>query len=238
MDTYRLLHETPPNCATRKYLREILDKRQPPIDGGSRTTVDRMQEIDRISFFPSSAMNKIFQPEGGQNPVRSILECSCELCRKVRGNKIERELLTKRIVDKPLTVLLAILIYIGYSHLISLLAPHDRITDNSLDSVAEFIKTKEEDGKWQKLLKPHGIKDFCEFFKSARDLFQPPRFIVGGPTTVCNPTERMPYLDDQVHVKGSSGKVWKFNIHEDYVDENIKSEKWYFRRTKVSISTP
>ena len=35
------------------------------------------------------------------------------------------------------------------------------------------------------------------------------------------------FLLDEPHARGSSGKIRKFDIHPDYLDQNIKDAEWY-----------
>ena len=228
MDTYRVSHGPPRECVARSFLPDILGVGEPAVDL-KNPLVDKLQERDQVLFFPNKAIHELFRPKHDTNPVKSILECKCERCRKGYGgrNLLERDPLVDRIVERPLTVLLAILIFIGHTHLIGHFASHDRIDDSSLDSVTEYIRDKENLEKWQKLLSLHGIEGFCRFYNSARNLFQPPTFSMGKPTAQYLSTQRMPFLNDEFHDRGSSGKVYKFNIHPDYLDEEIKKEDWY-----------
>ena len=228
MDTYRVSHGPPPECIAHSFLPDILGLGQPSTDL-KHPEVHKLQERDQVLFFPHKAIHELFRPKHDTNPVKKILECKCRRCRTGHGgrNLLERGPLVDRIVERPLTVLLAILIFIGHAHLIGHFASHDRIYDSSLDSVTEYIRGEENPGKWQKLLSLHGVDGFCKFYNSARNLFQPPMFSVGKPTAHFLPTQRMPFLDDQLHDRGSSGKVYKFNIHPDYLDDEIKKEDWY-----------
>ena len=236
MDTYRVLHDPSRTCAAQAFLPKILDAGQPSIDL-KHPTVDGLQARDQTLFFPHSAILELFKPKNDSNPVKSILECRCKRCRKGPGgrNLVEQGPLAVKIVERPLIVLLAILIFIGHTHLIGLFASHDRIDDSSLDSVTQYIRSEENHGKWQKLLALHGVEGFCKFYNSARNLFQLPTFSMGKPTALYLRTQRMPFLDDQLHERGSSGKVYKFNIHSDYLDEEIKHEDWYSSKNPVSI---
>ncbi len=235
MDTYRVLHGASPDCSAQTFLPRILDIGQPAIDL-EHPTVDTLQERDQVLFFPQKEIHELFRSKDDANPVDLILACKCKACRKSRGkgNLIERNLLAHKIAERPLTVLLAILIFIGQAHLIRHFASHDRIDDTSLDSVTEYIRSDENLEKWQKLLSLHGIEGFCKFYNSARNLFQPPTFSMGKPTAQYLNTQRMPFLDDQIHDRGSSGKVYRFNIHPDYLDEEIKKEDWYSSTQSVS----
>ena len=236
MDTYRILHGPPLNCVAQSFLPKIHDVGQPPIDL-INSTVDELQERDRVLFFPHKAIHELFRPKDDTNPVRSILECTCKRCRKGHGrNLLEMDPLANRIVERPLTVLLAILIFIGHPHLIRHFASHDRINDSSLDSVTEYIRNEKNVEKWSSFLSLHRIEEFCKFYNSARNLFQPPTFSMGKPTAQYLNTQRMPFLHDQIHDKGSSGKVYKFNIYPDYLDEEIKKEDWYSPTNPVGAS--
>ena len=222
MDMYRGLHELPSDCVAQSFLPKIFDLGQPPIDL-KECTVDELQERDRVLFFPHKAIHELFRPKDNTNPIRSILECTCKRCGKGGGrNMTEWRPLADKIIEGPLTVLLAILIFIGHAHLIRHFASHDRNNDDSLDSVIEFIRNEKNAEKWT-----HGTEEFCKIYNLARNLFQPPTFSMGEPTARYLSTQRMPFLDDQIHDKGSSGKVYKFNIHPDYLDEEIKKEDWY-----------
>ena len=236
MDTYRVLHGPPLDCVAQSFLRRIHEVGQPPIDL-KHSTLDELQDRDRVLFFPHKAIHELFRPKNDTNPVRSILECKCKRCRKDHGrNLMERVPLADRIVERPLTVILAILIFIGHTHLIRLFASHNRINDNSLDSVTEYIRSEENAKELSSLLSLHGIEDFCKLYKSARNLFQPPTFSIGKPTEHYFSTQRMPFLNDQIHDRGSSGKVYKFNIHPDYLDEEIKNEDWYSSSNPVGTN--
>ena len=237
MDTYRVLNGPPRECFSQSLLPRILGVGQPAIDL-KHPTLDILQEREQVLFFPHKAINELFRPKHDINPVNSILSCRCERCRKGLGgrNLIEQGPLADRIVERPLTILLAILIFIGHTHLIGHFASHDRIDDSSLDSVTEYIRSEENLEKWQKLLPLHGVEGFCKLYNSARNLFQPPTFSMDRPTAQYLSTQRMPFLDDQLHDRGSSGKVYKFNIHPDYLEEEIKKEDWYSSTNSVSAS--
>ena len=236
MDTYRVTHALPPQCVAQSFLSRIIRVGQPAIDL-KHPTVDNLQEREQVLFFPHKAIHELFRPNQSTNPVKLILECTCTRCRGYGGrNVLERGPLADRIVERPLTVLLAILIFIGHTHLIRHFASHDRIDDSSLDSVTEYIRSEENSGKWQQLLSLHGVEGFCKFYNSARNLFQPPTFSMGRPTAHYLSTQRMPFLDDQIHDRGSSGKVFKFNIHPDYLDDEIKKENWYHSTNPVGNS--
>jgi len=45
----------------------------------------------------------------------------------------------------------------------------------------------------------------------------------------------MPFLNDLPHDQGASGKVRKFDFHEDYLDPKIKEMDWYKGAGKVSL---
>ncbi len=228
MDVYRVLHQQSHDCVAHCFLRKIFHAGQPAVDL-DRPTVDILQKRDQALFFPYKAIQRIFTPRDDTNPVKSMLACGCQSCKQGRkgSNLTERGPLADRIMERPMTVLLAILIFIGHAYLIRHFASHDRIGDNSLDSVTEYVKSKENHEKWQKLLLRHGIDGFCNFYNSARNLFEPPTFTMGEPTAEYLNVQRMPFLDEKLHTRGSSGKVFKFNIHPDYLDEAIKVESWY-----------
>ena len=236
MDQYRVRYRHSDDCRASQFLPKILELALPARNLAS-STLDDVQERDRLMFFPRNQLNKIFQRSTIHNPVLSILGCKCGVCKKAGGssNSSERESQTKRILDEPLITLLAILIYIEHVQLIGHFAGYPRVSDRSLDTVLDVVKNRDEKHKWQKLL-VDGIEAFCNLFTSARDMFQPADFKLDSPTANFRNTDRMPFLDDQIHDHGSSGKVFKFNIHPDYLDEEIKQEEWYSAVRDVSQS--
>lgn len=226
MDAYRALHGPDPDCTTWPFLAKIYEVGQPPIDF-SKPSVDQLQERDQLLFFPQGAVRDIFRPHNDTHPVREILECPCNKCKRGGSrNQAELEALTPKIEQKS-TILLAVLIYIGHGYLIRHFGSSDRIRDGSFDSVTSYLTRDENLAKSKAILHSEDIEAFCKLYDSAVNLFQPPKFSMEGPTTPYETAYRMPFTKDLPHAHGASGKVHKFNIHEDYLDQKIKDADWY-----------
>ena len=236
MDAYRAVYGPPAGCITWPYLREILQVAQPRINL-EKASVDRLQEREQLLFFPQGAVREIFRSKNEGEPVKEILGCRCDRCRRCKSPKnSELEEVASRIL-KESTILLAILIYVGHGYLIRQFGSNDRIKDASPDAVTTVLKARDNIERSQRILRVDdeaGVETFCQLYHSARNLFLPPTFCLGGPTTRLGDTYRMPFLEDLPHAHGQSGKVRKFNIHEDYLDQQIKDEDWYNSRTQVS----
>ena len=234
MDTYRAVCGPDSKCKTWPYLHQILQVAQPPIDV-HEASVHAFHEREFIKFFPQRAIREIFNPKHEGKPVEEILRCTCSTCKNCTGPKrMELENQGKKI-SKSSTTLLAILIYIGYGHLIRIFGPNDRASDNSLDSVTSYLRREGNVETTRKLLGRRTVDAFCDLYNTARDLFQPPTFELGGPTTPYDWSYRMPFLQDEPHARGASGKVRKFNIHEDYIGQSIKDTDWY-RSSESEVS--
>ena len=232
MDHYRALNGPDLACKTWHFLGQILQAGEPPIKPESYS-VHQLQARDLILFFPESAIIRILKD--GRNPVQTILSCTCRTC--ITGQlplSTELDHLAERILTKPCLILLAILIYIGHGHLIKLLALEDRVSDQSLDTVTTYFRN-EENLEARRLLASGDVEAFCRIYDSAKDLFQPPKIVLGGPTIRYGSTFRMPFLKDQHHAQGSSGEVRRFNVHEDYLDRSIQKEEWY-RSARSEVS--
>ena len=230
MDAYRAAHGPSLECKTWPMLCEILQAAQPPIDL-LKSSAHLLHEREPIKFFPQTAIKDILSRRDGHNPVKEILRCRCETCancakncERLPPNELKR--VAKKIADSC-KIILAILIYIGHGHLIRYFGPKDRIEDSSLDSVTTVLGHEENLDMLKNLLGSHDTDAFCKLYDSARDIFDPPTFALGGPTTPYSRIYRMPFLQDEPHARGSSGKIHKFDIHEDYLDQKIKDLDWY-----------
>ena len=106
----------------------------------------------------------------------------------------------------------------------------------SLDSVTSHLQHEENLETSKRILYTDDVGAFCDIYNSARDIFQPPTFDLGGPTAPYGRSYRMPFLRDEPHAQGASGKVRKFNIHDDYLGKGIKDADWY-RNSKSEVST-
>ena len=238
MDNYRVLHGLPRDCQSYPFLAKIIELALPKFDQ-ARDTLEDVQERDRIMFFPRSNIYALFTSGTDDSPVHMILKCKCHVCCEKHGttNMAERQQHVHRIVDKPMIILLAILIYMGHASLIGHFATYHRISDTSLDSVTDTVRSKEETKKWQGLLAPHSIEIFCTLYNSVKNMFQPAEFLANSPTLHFMNTHRMPFIDETEHDRGSSGKVYKFNIHPDFLDEEIKRQDWYSAQRQVILVT-
>ena len=236
MDSYRILQGPPQDCQSYPFLKSIMDLALPKIDP-ELATLEDLQERDRVMFFPHKQIYALLNSDVDANPIRSILECKCKFCCEKHGtrNMTERVQHVHQIVEKPMIILLAILIYIGHAPLIGHFATYHRISDTSLDSVTDTVRSKEEIKKFRKLLAPRSIDMFCNLYNSAKNMFQPAEFRVNSPTMYYLNTHRMPFMDEIEHDRGSSGKVYKFNIHPDFLDEGFKDQEWSSLGRQVSF---
>lgn len=159
--------------------------------------------------------------------MRKILECPCKTCKRGGDrNSAELEALATEIEQKS-TIILAVLIYIGHGYLIGHFGSRDRIKDGSPDSVTSYLTSDKNLVKSIQILGEDDVGAFCKLYDSAVNLFKPPEFSIGGPTKPYDSAYRMPFTEDLFHARGASGKVHKFNIHEDYLHQDIKDADWY-----------
>ncbi|KAL6718834.1 hypothetical protein ACLMJK_003068 [Lecanora helva] len=230
MDIYRAIHGPDIRCRSWPLLAQILLKSQPPIDI-DKATVHQLHEREPVKFFPRRAIEDIFDPtDGSISPLEEILKCDCSTCERCETPKgSEMAELIRRIKKRHdgLKILFAILIYIGHGYLIKHLGPIGRVSDSSLDSVTSHLQQEENLRTSQKILASDDLNPFCKMYDTAKDLFQPPTFDLGGPTSPYGGSYRMPFLRDEVHAQGASGEVRKFNIHEDFLSQAIKDQEWY-----------
>ncbi len=232
MDTYRALHSPHRDCVSWEYLPRIQKVGQPALDI-DRPLIHRLQELSSYLFFPESEIRDIF----GTADVHKIIECSCGTCHegKVTRNLAERRGLVDQLQERKLTILLAILVYIGHPYLFSWVALDSRVSDENLDAVTTFLRRDDNIKTSKAKIMLEDVEDFCRFYTSAVMLFQPPTIQMGGPTEPYGEWRRMPFLNDLPHDQGASGKVRKFDIHEDYLDPKIKEMDWYKGAGKVSL---
>jgi len=235
MDAYRAIHGPAPECKTWPFLYRILNTAQPTINI-DKASIHHIHEREPVKFFPQCAIKDIFNPKVDENPVEQILKCRCSTCTRCEALKpSELEKVGGKII-KSSTTLLAILIYIGHGYLIKYFGPNDRASDVSLDSVTSHLQHEENLETSKRILYTDDVGAFCDIYNSARDIFQPPTFDLGGPTAPYGRSYRMPFLRDEPHAQGASGKVRKFNIHDDYLGKGIKDADWY-RNSKSEVST-
>lgn len=230
MERYRNRQEIPRDCKTLHFLTRIQDVAQPPLDV-AKAPVHEMDKHETYKFFPHRAVTEIFKVKDGVIPVEQILRCPCSKCKNFDVLcKPPKRTELKRVVENissSQNLLLAILIYIGHGHLIRCFGSNDHPSDKSLDAVRSQLQREETRSNWERLLHPRSVDEFCQKYDSAKDLFQPPTFRIGGPTPAISNTCRMPFLDDLPHARGAFGEVRKFNIHEDYVDQTIRDSNWF-----------
>jgi len=158
MDTYRALHSPHRDCVSWEYLPRIQKVGQPALDIDS-PLIHRLQERSSYLFFPESEIRDIF----GAADVHKIIECSCGTCQegKVTRNLAERGGLVDRLQERKLTILLAILVYIGHPYLFSWVALDSRVSDENLDAVTTFLRRDDNIKTSKEKIMLEDVEDFA-----------------------------------------------------------------------------
>ena len=232
MDRYREINGSPSDCESHKYRRLIFQLGLPEVDMNS-TSIRDLQYLERATFYPPT-VTRIFN----RSRVDDILSCRCDYCKATRRTtSTEIQARTDAVLDeqRPCKMLLAILIYLGRADLI-----HDfirgNVTDVSSHPGVRQVLRDQYGGSHGRLGSQQTVDQFCDKFEEVLALFRPEHFTLNSPSHNYIRNCRFPFLNDQYHASGSFGKVRKFNIHPDFLDEEIKQSSWYKESGNVCAS--
>ena len=241
MEYYRHLHGPFPTCKSHESLVQLLAVGE-PRPNGSNLRINEILHRQQYVFYPKDEVRRVL---GEEEVVKKIVGCRCDTCKNyLRMTGGEFKEVTNAILsqERPKIILLAILIYIGRSYLIRFFAMKNSVHDSALALEKQLLSTE----GCPPLLKA-GIEKspnptdqagdeqewFLNNYYMAKNLFDPPVFSTSDDWTLSYHDDcRFPFLDDKKHGEGSFGKVYKFNIHPNYlhVDPESKKKDWYRRR--------
>ena len=193
----------------------------------NEVSIQQLQDREKIIFYPNDARDVLTLAA-----VRDILYCSCDRCKAARNTTGTENNVRVEVISKNCTLLLAILIYLARSDLIHIFVRRG-LTDATLLRVPYVLEDK--DANFQTLFSPQSVKSFCDKFTQARSLFQPVSFALNEPSREYERGDRFPFLYDEYHASGSFGEVRRFDIHPDFLSEEIKKAQWYRNQGKVSM---
>ena len=232
MDLYLEVNGSPSNCQGHKYRRLILELGQPKVDV-NRTSIQDLQDLSRITFYPTE-VTRIFE----RSSVNDILSCGCLYCKASRTTTpTERYIRADAILNekRPCKLVLAVLIYLARTDLI-----HDlirgNVTDTSPHPTARKVLRDKYGGPNGTLRSQQTVDQFSDKLEEAWALFHPVRFSLNQLSHEYGKDCRFPFLDDQGHASGSFGEVRKFNIHPDFLDDEITKSSWFKDSGKVNLS--
>ena len=244
MHHYRQTYGPFSGCSSYQYLSKLLSIRQPEIT----LRIKDIQSNQETVFFPRSRVREIL---GKKDAIDDILQCRCPRCKKhLVSTSGDAEEISQSILSRnhPKVLLLAILIYLGYSYLIKFLALQAEIHDSAL-SIEERLLERDDFPD----LMPIGsaainsamrrraeAKLFLDNYRQVRMFFDLPVFNTSERWTQrWDDDYRFPFLDDQKHGEGAFGQVFKFNIHPEYlndIDANYARKDWWLTKNKVRFS--
>ena len=232
MDHYRITNGPPLNCKSLSYLPRILEYALPKTNV-NEDSFQTLQSREGVVFYPEDVMDVLQRKDG-----EILLSCQCERCKTSRHtSKVENESRINSVFDArdPSKLLLIILIYLGRADLI-----HELVKGGVKDAClrdAPKVLQKGEANLERLFSAPNTqtIKQFCDKYDEALDIFQPVTFKLGSQYIEYNRTKRFPFLDDQHHALGSFAEVRKFDILPEYLAKEIVEAKWYKELSKVSI---
>jgi hypothetical protein len=224
MEIYRINEGPFPGCPSYDALRDIYRTAQPPLP--AQSPLDVLKERDSKMFFPRAAIKRILD----KHRISKILDCSCKRCEIGRESNLPKFDALVNWVSQHGRIVLAILIYLGQTWLIKYLGGKaDRVSDDNLDAVLGIFANQQ----------PPGLpKHFMQSYQSALYLFQPPRFMLDSPNLIYDKHQRFPYLNEEFVAQGSFGKVYKFEIHPDYLDQQMAKKYTGWSPTNPSVSAP
>jgi hypothetical protein len=214
MEIYRTLNGPFPGCPSYTVLQKMYEIALPKLRDGdvdvddiAHASLKVLNERDSKMFFPEGAVKHILD----EGTIQEVLDCKGNCCRHARENSLSDFPVLVTWVFNRARILLAVLIYLGRKPWINTFRGRS-IGDANLDRVISFINTERPPG-----LPPGFVKSYEE----ALDLFRPPTFVMGEPKFTYGDNQRFPYIEDEECGEGSFGKVRRFEIHPDYLDESL-----------------
>jgi hypothetical protein len=225
MELYRIDEGPFPGCPSYEALRDIYRTAQPPLP--PQSPLDILKERDSKMFFPRAAIKQILN----KPRISKILECKCKRCEIGRESDLLQFDALVDWVSQRGRIVLAILIYLGQTWLIKYVGGKaDRVSDDNLEAVLGIFANQQQ---------PRGLpKHFIQSYQSALYLFQPPTFMLGSPKLIYDKHRRFPYLNEEFVAEGSFGKVYKFEIHPDYLDQQMATKYTGWSAANPSVSAP
>ena len=214
MEIYRTLNGPFPGCPSHTVLQKIYQIALPKLRDGdgdvediAHASLKVLNERDPKMFFPEGAVKHILD----EGTIWEVLDCKGDCCRHARENSLSDFPVLVTWVFNRARILLAVLIYLGHKTWINTFRERG-IGDAHLDKVTNFITTE----------RPLGLSPgFAKSYEKALDLFRPPTFVMGEPKFTYDDNQRFPYIEDEQCGEGSFGKVRRFEIHPDYLDESL-----------------
>lgn len=207
MELYRVL-STPllqSDCLCDRYLRELYKRACPELPSKQEDLdLERLAEDEAKIFFPTKAViNFIIDT---QDLLENITNCPCSSCMSHMPNSGQRKDLLKQCRDSPenASLIVANLIYLRETRM--------------LYTISTSIDFKEQ-GIGEVKLTENPV--FERNFSRTKALFKPPTLRLGHTESRFEPGTRFPYKNEARCGKGSFGVVTKFEMHEDYIDEQV-----------------
>ena len=208
MELYRVLSTPLPqsDCFCDRYLKELYKRACPELPSSPEDLdLERLAEAEAKIFFPSKAVYNFII--GTQELLENITKCRCSSCTSHMPNSGQRKDLLKQCRDCPenASLIVANLIYLRETRM--------------LYEISTSIDFREQ-GIGEVRLTEHPV--FEKNFSRTKALFKPPTLRLGHTENRYEPGTRFPYINEKNCGGGSFGVVTKFEIHEDYIDEQVK----------------